>query len=139
MPSFADFLPVIASTPPRIKLTGLGTPDWVFLRWDLDGYTLSVDYNAGGEQDERALESVCEAYIFPTQPEIEDRILSCADSRVTLKFDDQELDEIEAAMAPFLPALEPLVVEATPFRFRPEAWGGPRREDDDEELPSDAD
>jgi len=139
MPTFTDFLPVIASTPPRIRLTGLGTPDWVFLRWDLDGYTLSVDYNAGISADEPVLESICEAYLFPVFQPGEERILGRGDSRVEFVFDDQELDEIEAAMAPFLSAIAPLVIEATPYKFRPEAWGGPRREEDDEELPTDAD
>lgn len=131
MPAFADFVSVIASTPPRIKLTGIGTPDWVFMRWDIDGYTLSVDYNAGMDADEPVLESLCEAYLFATEPEIEGRILGGGDSRVVRKFTDQELDEIEAAMKPFLPTIEPLVVEATPYRCRPEAWGGPKIEDDD--------
>lgn len=131
MPTFTDFLSVIASTPPRIKLTGIGTPDWVFLRWDLGGYTLSVDYNAGMGPEEPVLDSLCEAYLFPTDPQIEGRILGGGDPRVVQRFFDQELDEIETAMKPFLPAIEPLVVEATPYLCRPEAWGGPKIESDD--------
>jgi hypothetical protein len=139
MPAFADFLPVISTTPPRIKLIGLGTPDWVFLRWDLNGYTLSVDYNAGMDAGEPVLESICEAYLFPVFQPGEERILGKGDSRVEFVFDDATIDEIETAMRPFLPAIEPLVVEATPYSMRPEAWDGPRRADDGEELPTDAD
>lgn len=138
MPTFVDFLPVISSTPPRIKLTGLGTPDWVFLRWDIDGYTLSLDYNADMSADEPVLESLCEGYLFRVYQPGEERILGPGDSRVEFVFDDRALDKIEVAMAPFLSAIAPLVIEATPYWARPEAWGGPKR-DDDEELPCDAD
>lgn len=135
MPTFSDFLPVIATTPPRIKLTGWGTPDWVFLRWDIDGYTLSLDYNAGCDRpDERVLESLCEAYLFPVFQPGEERILGNSDSRVELVFDDDMLEEIERVMRPFLAAIEPLVVEATPYSARPEAWGGPKHDTEDEEL-----